>query len=271
MAVRRALHSFVQLTRGIIAVPGMDGGQVKTDVHSPAMDVAQVSVLDAPSEVTLEDDVLKHCIQAYLVAPVRRGSEPYELFRVEVAEDIPIGPGRCVVGLVADDQTELVRCEFVQSADKTLHAGGNHFLAVAAAGCPLNAVGTVEVFSGLLHQLLPVGENQHPLSMPRNIGEGYCLPHPSGHLHQVRSGLLTLYGVDALLLIRSKIHVSSCIASICPHSGGRLRTFVHSVFHSPPDNLDDVLGPCLIWPVTPPTVCADRSEVNPRQSSELSG
>jgi hypothetical protein len=40
----------------------MDGGQVKADVHPPAMDVAQVSILDAPSEVTLEDDVLKHRI-----------------------------------------------------------------------------------------------------------------------------------------------------------------------------------------------------------------
>ena len=160
--------------------------------------------MDSPAKVPLKDDVLKHIIQSYLVPPVGGGGKPDKLLRPEVVKDCPVGPGRRVVGLVADDEPEVLRPEAVQPPHQGLHAGRDHLLTVAVVLRPLYAVGAGKVLPGLLHQLLSVAEDQHPLSVPGEVGEGDSLPHPCGHLHQVGAGILGLDGVDALLLIGSQ-------------------------------------------------------------------
>ena len=108
-----------------------------------------------------------------------------------------------MVSLVADDETEVIRPEAVKPAYQALHTGGDDLLPVAAAGCSLNAVGAVEVFSWLLHQLLPVGEDQHPLPVTRDVCKSHRLPKPGGHLGQICPGRLGLNGLDALSLVWS--------------------------------------------------------------------
>ena len=108
-----------------------------------------------------------------------------------------------MMGLVTDNQSKILGSKPVQTADHGLHAGGHNLLSVAVLRGTLNTIGTVEVLSGLLHQFFPVGENEHPLPVSRDIGKGNCLAQASGHLGQVSPGRLCLNGADALFLIWS--------------------------------------------------------------------
>ena len=155
--VRCALHGLVQFSGGIVAVAGVDGPQVVADVHALAQDVAQVVVLYPPAKIPLEDDFLEHVAQPDFVTTVGCGREADQLQRLEVFKNLSVGIGGSVVGLVADNQAEVMRAEPLQSPHKALHRRADHLLAVSVAPGPLHTVGAVKIFPGLLHQLLPVG------------------------------------------------------------------------------------------------------------------
>ena len=101
--VSRAFHCFIQLTRRIVPPLCVDLAQVIADVDTPAEDVAEISVLNAPAKISLEDDLGEHCIQTNLIAAVRRRSKTDELVRCEVVEDLPVSICCGVVCLVADN------------------------------------------------------------------------------------------------------------------------------------------------------------------------
>ena len=207
--VCRALHGLVQFSGGVVAVSGVDGPQVVADVHALAEDVAQILVLDSPAEVPLEDNLLEHIAQTYLVAAVGRGREPDELLRLEVFKNLSVGICGSVVGLIADDQSEVIRAEPLQPPHKALYRRADHFLSAGMAPGPLYAVRAVKVFPGLLHQFLPVRQNQHPLPVPGQVGEGHRLAQSRGHLHQVGAGGLGFNSGNAVLLVWSQFHVGS--------------------------------------------------------------
>ena len=207
--VCRALHGLVQFSGGVVAVAGVDGPQVVADVHALAEDAAQILVLDSPAEVPLEDNLLEHIAQTYLVAAVGRGREPDELLRLEVFKNLSVGICGSVVGLIADDQSEVIRAEPLQPPHKALYRRADDLLTVGAAPGPLHTVGAVEVFPGLFHQLLPVAEDQHPLPVPGEVCEGDRLPQPRGHLHQIGARGLGFNSGNAVLLVWSQFHVGS--------------------------------------------------------------
>ena len=204
--VRRTLHSLVQLSRRVISGAGMYGAQIVADIHPHTVDVAQIAVLDAESQVAGKDDVREHRVQPHLVAPVGGGGKSKRQPWLEIVQYLPVGVGRRVVGFIHDYGVKGVRCKLVQPPHQRLYTGAHYLLAVAVLSRPLHAVAAIIVFHGLAHQLLAVGQNQ-VAALPWYVGKRHRLAQPRGHLAQVRPRRLRFYGLDAFALIIAQFHV----------------------------------------------------------------
>lgn len=64
-----------------------------------------------------------------------------------------------MMGFVADDEPEVLRIELIQPAHQRLNAGADNLLTVAVLLGTFDTVGAIKVFTGLLHQLLTVGQD----------------------------------------------------------------------------------------------------------------
>ena len=95
------------------------------------MDIAEVAILYAPAKIPLKDDLAEYVIQPDFVASVWRCCEADQLLRPEVVKYLAVCTGRRVMGLVADNETEVLRIEVAQTARQRLNAGTDNLLAVA--------------------------------------------------------------------------------------------------------------------------------------------
>ena len=179
----------------------MDRGQIKANVHPAAMDIAEIAVLNTPPEIPLKDDFGEHRVQPDLISTVGCCCKPHQLLRPEVVEDLPVSIRGSVVCFVADDKPKVLRIKIIQPAYQRLNTGAHDLLTVTVLLGTFNAVRAVEVFARLLHQLLTVGQDQHPLTVPRDIRKGDGLPQPRCHLRKIRTRRLRFYRVNALGLI----------------------------------------------------------------------
>ena len=196
-----SIHRLRQLSGGIVSVAGANTAQVVPDIHPPTEDIRKIIVLDSPSEVPLKDDILVDIVQTDLVATPGRRRESQVQARLEVVKDPPVGFGRRVVRLVGDDEVELIRGEPVQAARKALHRRAHYFIRRRGMVRALfDAAWTVEVFERLPHQFLSVRKDKRA-ALTGDIGKGYRLSQPGGHLYEIRSRALRLDDVYTFCLI----------------------------------------------------------------------
>ena len=154
--VRRACHRVGQLPRCVVSHPGSDPGQVVANLNPLAEDVAEIPVLDAPSEIPLKDDLGEDIVQADLVSPVGRSRETDVKPRIEMIINLPICTGCCMMAFIRDNHVKIIWRKFVQPSNKALDARNNNFLAVAFIFCNFKPNGAVVVFCWLTNQLLPM-------------------------------------------------------------------------------------------------------------------
>ena len=105
------------------------------------------------------------------------------------------------MGLVADNETEVLRIEVAQTARQRLNAGTDNLLAVTVLLGTFNAIGAVEVFARLLHQFFTVGQDQHSLPVPGDIRKSNCFSEACCHLGEERTRRLRLDGFNTFGLI----------------------------------------------------------------------
>ena len=196
-----AVHGLIQFAGCIIALAGMNCGNVEPNVYPPAMDITEIAVLHSPAQISLEDDLAEDRIQANLISSVWRCGEADQLLRAKVIKDLPVCAGSCVMGLVADNETEVLRIEVAQTARQRLNAGTDNLLAVTVLLCTFNAIGAVEVFARLLHQFFTVGQDQHSLPVPGDIRKSNCFSEACCHLGEERTRRLRLDGFNTFGLI----------------------------------------------------------------------
>ena len=150
----------------------------------------------------VEDDFGIHIIQPCLVSPVRGSGEADVLFRGEILIDFLIGTGGSMVGFVRNNHAEIIRVEPIKPPDKGLDGSNDHILPVAVLCRDFKAYRAIVVSGRLPHQLLPVGQHQHP-PVSWNVGEGRGLAAAGWHLHQIGTRRHGLYLVDTFLLVIS--------------------------------------------------------------------
>ena len=196
-----AVHSLIQFSGSIVTATGMNCGDVEPNVYPPAMDITEIAVLHSPAQISLEDDLAEDRIQANLISSVWRCGEADQLLRAKIIEDLPVCAGSCVMGLVADNETEVLRIEVAQTARQRLNAGTDNLLAVTVLLSTFNAVGAVEVFARLLHQFFTVGQDQHSLPVPGDIRKSNCFSEACCHLGEERTRRLRLDGFNTFGLI----------------------------------------------------------------------
>ena len=206
----------------------MYSGPIKSDIHAPAGDIAKPSISDSPFQIPLENDFGKDIIQTDLIASVGGCCEADQLFRLKVIEDCAVSIGCGVVRFIADNQSKLSRIKPIQPTNNALHGCTHYLLTVAVGTCTLDAVGAIEILARLFHQFFPVTENQHSISMPRDVGKSNCFTKTGCHLLKIRAGWLRLNGFNSLGLIISPVHISSKKRGTC---GTAWNTLFHGSKH----------------------------------------
>ena len=186
-------------------MPCMHRRQVETDVHSPAGDVAQVSILDSPAEIPLEDDLAEDRVQADLVAAVYCCGEPQVKPWVKMLIDFLICTCGAVVAFIRNDHVKIIWCKSVKSAYKTLNTRDNNFLAAALIFCDLESYRAVIIFRRLADQLFAMREDENT-PLPWNVGKNPCLSESGCQITQIRAWRLLFDDIKTLLLVRSCSH-----------------------------------------------------------------
>lgn len=108
-----------------------------------------------------------------------------------------------MVRLVGNDEVEIARLEVpleAGTARQGLDRTGDDRLAVRVAARLLDAHGAIEVFDRLRHQLVPMGQNQHP-AVPVDVRERDSLAQAGCHLHQMGAAIEVVDYVDTFRLV----------------------------------------------------------------------
>ena len=203
--ISRAVHRFLQLSGGIVTISGMDRAQIIADIHSQTVDVAEVTALDSPPKISLEDDLRVDFIKPDFIAPVGGSCKADVLIRVEVVVDLPISLCSGVMGFIGDNHVKLTGREAIQPIHKGLNGSDYHFLTVAMILGDLESYGAIVVFGRLPDQFFTVSQYQDTTT-PGDVGKGRRLTAACGHLAEIGTGGLGFNDGDALLLVVTELH-----------------------------------------------------------------
>ena len=225
-----------QLAQRVIAAGKTNVGDIQLQWDGLGHDLAQIALLDGVGQLVLEGQTVEHLAQIAHVAAVGRGGDAQHLGSVKVVEDTAVAVGDGVVGFVNDDGAEIILRETFQpgGALQGLHAAHDYpEPAVQTGGFGFfhgadKAGGALQLVGGLLQQLAPVRQNEHPVPGAHLIG-GHRRKHDglagAGGQHQQGAGApcfpLGMDAVTGLLLVRAQgLCLSHLECPLLPALGG---------------------------------------------------
>lgn len=123
-----------------------------------AINIAKISVGDSPTQVFLENDIVKYRSEPSVVSPSRRRRETDVEARPQVVVDFPIGWCQGVVRLIGDNHVEVAGFKFpLKAIRKRLHRSRDYLLTMRVPLGLFYADRAAVVLNWLGHKLLTMG------------------------------------------------------------------------------------------------------------------